>query len=87
MEPRKLDLDARRQAPKPFPTELLLPREQRLRRQPRDPDEERALTRLILAKVDLYRRSGKVEFINARERRFHIGREKILDYLRRQEQL
>ena len=86
MERRTLDFEKRRRATKPFPSELLLPREQRRRRKPRDPDEERALTRLVLAKADLYRRSGKIEFINPWERRFSVGRDKIIAYLKQQRQ-
>jgi len=83
-EPRTLDFEARRRAPKPFPTQLLLPREERLRRRPRDPGEEEVLTRILVAKLDLYRKSGKIEFIGPRERRYHLGRAKIVAYLKEQ---
>jgi len=62
-----------------------LPRRDRGRK-PRDPDEEDVLTRIVAAKADLYRKSGKIEFTGPRERRFFIGREKINEYLRRQGQ-
>ena len=83
MEPRVLDLDKRRAAPKPFPSELLLSREERARRRPRDPDEDRALTCIVAAKAELYRASGKVEFVNDRERRFFVGRDRIIEYLQK----
>lgn len=87
MEPRRLDFEERRRRKKPFPADLLLSREERLRRKPRDPDEAAALANIVRAKLELYHKSGKIEFIGPRQRRYHIGREKIIEYLRKQKQL
>jgi hypothetical protein len=84
VEERRSDLADRRRRPKLPPPGLDLPREERLRRKPRDPDEDEALTRLILAKRDLYLRAGKLELTGPRQRRLHLGQERIVEYLRQQ---
>jgi len=84
MPSRTIDFAERRRQRRLPPPDLDLPREQRLRRPPRDPDEDYALTRVVLAKRDLYLKSGKLEVIGPRHYRFHLGQEKILEYLGRE---
>lgn len=84
---RQMRLDDEKRRPRqPSPT-LNRPPEQRVRRVPRDPDEREALTRLVAAKWDLYVASGKLEIIEPRKWRLHLGREKIVEYFRQQGKL
>lgn len=76
--------DEKRRPRRPSPT-VNRPPEERVRPVPRDPDEREAISRMSQAKWDLYIASGKLEILEPRKWRLHLGREKIVEYLRAQE--
>ena len=80
---RTLDYEEETRRPRGPRPGLNLPPEQRGRRKPRDPDEEEALRRLDRAQWDLYLKSGKLEILGPRHYRYHLGQEKIVEYLRK----
>jgi hypothetical protein len=84
---RRMSYDEEKRRPRqPSPT-VNLPPQERVRRVPRDPDEQEAISRMSQAKWDLYIASGKLEIIEPRKWRLHLGQEKIIEYLRQQGKL
>lgn len=81
---REFDYNELKRRPRRLPVGVNLPPEQRVRRKPRDPDEAQALAAIGRARWALYIASGKVEIIGPRRWVWHLGRRKIIDYLRRE---
>jgi len=84
---RRLNYDDEKRRPRQPSPMVNRPPEERVRRKPRDPDEWEALARISQAKWDLYIASGKLEIIEPRKWRLHLGQEKIVEYLRQQGRL
>lgn len=84
---RTIHPDDQTQRPRDPSPRLSRPARERVRRKPRDPDERQTLIKLARAKWDLYIASGQLEIIGPRAYRLHMGEDRVIEYLRRQDKL